>query len=145
MASVLEELLEKTPVLTDGAWGTQLQALGLPVGEAPDLWNLSHPERVEKVARSYVEAGSRVILTNTLGSNRVALTRHDLDGRTAEINREGARISRRAAGDAVKVFASVGSTSKMLMMGEISPEEVHDVYVEQTAATPRIRPASATV
>ena len=64
------------PVVTDGAWGTQLQSRGLPVGACPDAWNLSHPEAVEAVARAYVEAGSRIILTNTFGANRVILARH---------------------------------------------------------------------
>ena len=47
MNAMLEQLLANGPVLTDGAWGTQLQARGLAVGEFPDSWNLSHPERVE--------------------------------------------------------------------------------------------------
>ena len=63
---LIEELMAAAPVLTDGAWGTELQARGLEAGEMGDFWNLSHPERVEEVARAYVEAGSRVILTNTL-------------------------------------------------------------------------------
>jgi len=47
---MIEELIAAPPVVTDGAWGTQLQARGLDLGEAPDGWNLSHPERVEEVA-----------------------------------------------------------------------------------------------
>jgi 5-methyltetrahydrofolate--homocysteine methyltransferase len=54
-------------VVTDGAWGTQLQAQGLPTGGCPDAWNLCHPDRVEAVARAYVEAGSQIVLTNTFG------------------------------------------------------------------------------
>jgi methionine synthase I (cobalamin-dependent) len=57
-----------SPVLLDGAWGTQLQARGLPAGACPDHWNLSHPEAVQAVAASYVAAGSRVILTNILSA-----------------------------------------------------------------------------
>jgi 5-methyltetrahydrofolate--homocysteine methyltransferase len=54
-------------VVTDGAWGTQLQAQGLPTGGCPDAWNLCYPDRVEAVARAYVEAGSQIVLTNTFG------------------------------------------------------------------------------
>ncbi|MGO9895861.1 MAG: homocysteine S-methyltransferase family protein [Bryobacteraceae bacterium] len=56
-------------LITDGAWGTELQARGLDPGVAPDTWNLTHPERVEAVARAYVEAGSQVVLTNTFRAN----------------------------------------------------------------------------
>ena len=59
MHPTLEKLLAGGPVVTDGAWGTQLQARGLPVGACPDAWNLSHPDKVEEVARAYVEAGSQ--------------------------------------------------------------------------------------
>jgi 5-methyltetrahydrofolate--homocysteine methyltransferase len=53
-------------IVADGAWGTQLQAQGLPIGACPEAWNLRHPDRVEAVGRAYVAAGSQVILTNTL-------------------------------------------------------------------------------
>ncbi|MGC9328056.1 MAG: homocysteine S-methyltransferase family protein, partial [Candidatus Hinthialibacter sp.] len=63
MHDVLTDLLKKTPVILDGAWGTQMQTRGLPPGECADGWNLSHPDVVESVAREYVEAGSQIILT----------------------------------------------------------------------------------
>ena len=87
----LADLLAGGTILTDGAWGTQLQAQGLPAGHRPDVWNLTDPARVEKVARSYVEAGSRIILTNTFQANRYALRDHAPDA--FAINRAGAEIS----------------------------------------------------
>ena len=60
-------------MLTDGAWGTELQKLGLGPGKIGDAWNLDHPEPVGRIARSYVEAGSQIILTNTFRANRIAL------------------------------------------------------------------------
>ena len=102
MHSTIEQLLVSGPVVTDGAWGTQLQARGLPIGACPDAWNLSQPGRVEAVAGAYVEAGSQVILTNTFGSNRFVLAKHDLADRVEEVNRAGVEISRRAAGEQAK-------------------------------------------
>ena len=134
MHPTLRDLLARTPVLTDGAWGTQLQSRGLPVGACPDEWNLSHAAEVESVARSYVEAGSRVILTNTFGATRVQLARHGLAGQTVEINRAGAALSRRAAGAQVRVFASIGPTGKMLMMEEITEDELRAAFTEQAHA-----------
>ncbi len=132
--SSLAELLGRGTVVTDGAWGTQLQERGLEVGACPDGWNLTRPEKVEEVARAYVEAGSQVILTNTFGANRFTLARHGLDGKVAEINRAGVEISRRAAAGQAKVFASVGPTGIMLMMGEVSPEEVQAAFEVQCQA-----------
>jgi 5-methyltetrahydrofolate--homocysteine methyltransferase len=134
MHELFSRLTAAGPVVTDGAWGTQFQERGLEVGACPDEWNLSHPERVEDVARAYVEAGSRVILTNTFGSNRFTLARHNLAEKMAEINRAGVEISRRAAAGRAKVFASVGPTGIMLMMGEVSPEEVQAAFEAQAQA-----------
>ena len=118
------ELCAGAPVFLDGAWGTQLQERGLPPGQGSDEWNLSHPDEVEAVAQAYVDAGSQIILTNTFGANPVLLAQHDLADRAREINRIGAERSRRAAGKHVRVFGSIGPTGKMLMMGDITEEEV---------------------
>lgn len=127
-------LIAGGPVVTDGAWGTQLQARGLQPGECPDGWNLARPVAVEEVARAYVEAGSRVILTNTFRANRVTLAGHGLADKTVEINRAGAAISKQAAGDRAKVFASIGPSGKMLMAGETSEEELREAFAEQASA-----------
>ncbi|HVV71721.1 MAG TPA: homocysteine S-methyltransferase family protein, partial [Verrucomicrobiae bacterium] len=104
MNPVLEKLLTHGPVLTDGAWGTQLQALGLQTGDFPDAWNATHPERVTAVARAYVEAGSRVILTNTFGANQIRMREQATGFTVAELNRKGVAISRQAAGNRARVF-----------------------------------------
>jgi len=121
-------------VLTDGAWGTQLQDRGLQAGECPDAWNLLYPERVEQVARAYVEAGSQVILTNTFRANRLALERYGLAERTADINRAGVEISRRAAAGKALVFASIGPSGRMLVAGEITEDELVATFREQARA-----------
>lgn len=122
------------PVLTDGAWGTQLQALGLDPGACPDGWNLTHPEQVEAVAYSYIEAGSDVILTNTFGANRVRLAAHGLADRTVAINRAGARLSRCAAGKGGCVFAAIGPSGALLAAGEVTVAELAAAFAEQARA-----------
>jgi 5-methyltetrahydrofolate--homocysteine methyltransferase len=133
LPSLLQDL-PAGPVITDGAWGTQLQARGLEVGECPDVWNLTHADQVENVARAYVEAGSQVILTNTFGANRLRLAAHGHGDEVREINRAGARISRRAAGDRARVFASIGPTGKLLATGETNAAELRAVFAEQAEA-----------
>jgi len=127
----LDQLIASGHVVTDGAWGTQLQTLGLSGGACPDEWNLSHPDLVAEVPRRYVEAGSQIVLTNTFRANRIALTSYDLADRAAEINRLGVEISRRAVGDRAHVFASMGPTGKMLLAGEVSEDELRTVFAEQ--------------
>lgn len=134
MNQKIAQLIEGGPVVTDGAWGTQLQARGLPIGAAPDPWNLEFPDRVAEVPRAYVEAGSRVVLTNTFGANRIMLARHGAEGRVEEINRAGVELSRAAAGDRVAVFASMGPTGIMLAMGEASEDALAAAFREQAEA-----------
>lgn len=134
MHELIAELLADGPVLTDGAWGTQMQARGLPTGACPDQWNLSNPQAVEEVARAYVDAGSRVIITNTFGATRFCLARHGLEDKVVQINRAGAEISRRAAGNKAKVFASMGPSGVMLLMGEVTPDEVREAFAVQAQA-----------
>jgi methionine synthase I (cobalamin-dependent) len=130
----MDVFLERRPLLLDGAWGTQLQARGLPLGACPDEWNLSHPAAVEDVARAYVEAGSDIILTNTFGANRIRLKEFGLVEKTGEINRAGAAISRRAGGERALVFASIGPSGELLAMGDVSESELEDAFAEQAQA-----------
>jgi methionine synthase I (cobalamin-dependent) len=128
----LREWLKNGLLITDGAWGTELQARGLPSGVTPDSWNLTQPDRVESVARAYAEAGSQVVLTNTFRANAVAMhgsSEADLDA----INRAGVALSRRAAGQAL-VFASIGPTGKILLSGEISAEQASAAFAAQAAS-----------
>ena len=134
MHPLIEQLLATGPIVTDGAWGTQLQARGLPVGVCPDGWNLTHADRVGEVAAAYVAAGSRVILTNTFGANRIRLAEFALADMTAKINERGAAISKKAAGKQALVFASIGPTGKMLVAGDVTAAELHVAFTEQAQA-----------
>jgi 5-methyltetrahydrofolate--homocysteine methyltransferase len=123
------------PVMcTDGAWGTELQALGAHPGELTDAWNLSAPEKVLAVAAAYVDAGAQVILTNTFSSNRVALERHHQDASAASLAHAGAELSRRAAGTRARVFGSIGPTGKMIALKNIDAVTVADATAEQARA-----------
>ena len=121
--------------ILDGGWGTQLQLRGLPVGEHPDLWNLSHPDKVREVAAAYVQAGSDIILTNTFGANRLLLAKQGAEDKIAELNRAGVRLSKEIAQKHHRrVFASIGPTGVMLMSGTTTPDELYAVFLEQADA-----------
>jgi len=121
--------------ILDGGWGTQLQLRGLGIGEHPDFWNLSHPEKVREVATAYVEAGSDIILTNTFGSNRFLLAKHGAEDKVAELNRAGVRISKEVAQKQNRrVFASIGPTGVVLMSGTVTPDELYAAFLVQAEA-----------
>jgi 5-methyltetrahydrofolate--homocysteine methyltransferase len=128
--------LEKEKILiADGGWGTELQKRGLPPGEVPEAWNLSRPEDVLAVARSYVEAGADIILTNTFGGSPLKLAKVDLGDKLVEINRRGAEISKQVAGDRALVFASIGPSGEfMAPLGTISEADMVKGFAEQAQA-----------
>lgn len=134
MSAILSELIARGPVVTDGAWGTQLQARGLPPGAFPDLWNLQFPQRVGEVAAAYVAAGSRVILTNTFGANAFRLREANMEKEVRAINRAGVWISKNAANGKALVFASMGPTGRMLVSGDVTELEVRRAFAAQATA-----------
>lgn len=127
-------LTGKKAVLTDGAWGTQLQLRGLKNGESPDEMCLSRPDAVEAVAESYAKAGSHVILTNTFGANRFVLSKFGFDDKVVEINKSAVAISKKAAGNNALVFASIGPTGKLLINDKITADDIYNAFVEQATA-----------
>ena len=132
-------MLARQPVLVaDGAMGTNLFALGLETGAAPEMWNLDHPDRVRAVHQSFVDAGSDLILTNSFGGNRYRLSLHGAQERVAELNRAAARLARDVAdtaGREVLVAGSMGPTGEIFApIGALSPEAGEAAFAEQAAA-----------
>lgn len=132
MNSVLKRLKEKSILVSDGAWGTFLQEKGLKPGECPESWNISRPEDVLEIARSYVEAGADTILTNSFGGSIFKLQSYGLESQCYELNKSAAEISRKAAGNTTLVLGSIGPTGKLLMMGEVSREELYESFSIQS-------------
>lgn len=130
----LDSLISLAPILTDGAWGTQLQALGLPLGACPDPWNIERPEIVAQVPQAYVAAGSQVVITNTFRANRIALAMHGIAHSPTALNRAGVEISRRAAAGKAHVFASLGPCGKLLLAGDVTEAEIRSAFEEQAHA-----------
>ncbi|MDJ0858313.1 MAG: homocysteine S-methyltransferase family protein, partial [Dinoroseobacter sp.] len=123
-------LTEKGVLLTDGATGTTLFNMGLSSGDAPELWNTDHPDRIETLYQGAVDAGSDLFLTNSFGGNAARLKLHDAQDRVGELNRAAAEIGREVAdksGRTVVVAGSIGPTGEIMApMGSLT----HDVAVE---------------
>ncbi len=135
MNEFIKNLLKNSPIVLDGAWGTQLQNKGLEPGEIPDIWNLIHPEKVHEVAKAYVDAGSKIILTNTFGANKIRLSElPEYLERVDEINRRGVEISKAAADGKSYVFATIGPSGKLLMSGDVTEDDLFGAFKEQALA-----------
>jgi len=131
MGKILERIAEGKVLVSDGAWGTFLHQKGLKADECPESWNLKHPEEVMEIAKSYVEAGADIILTNSFGASPLKLEGYGLEGEALRLNKSAAELSKKAAGDRALVLGSVGPTGKMVMMGEASAPEVYNGFMEQ--------------
>ncbi len=132
----LTRLLQSRPwLLADGATGTNYFEMGLGPGDAPELWNLEFPERVQALHRRFIEAGSDIILTNTFGGTSHRLKLHNADSRVYEINRAAAGIARRAVEDSggdIVVAGSMGPTGEILApIGTLSHPGAVEAFKEQ--------------
>ncbi len=128
----LRERISKDLFLLDGAMGTQLIARGIEVGKCNDYLNVESPDVVSDIHRSYFDAGSDAVLTNTFGANKYALGRHRLEEEAAKINSAGARIARKAGGQDKYVLGDIGPSGDFLEpLGSLKPEELKEAFARQ--------------
>ena len=132
--NIRDELKTGKILLSDGALGTLLQSIGLQPGECPELWNITHRKDLTEIAEAYLNAGSEIITTNSLGGSRLKLSQYGLGDRVSELNQIAASIYRNVAGKLKHVAGSVGPTGKMLIMGDVTEEELYDGFREQVIA-----------
>jgi 5-methyltetrahydrofolate--homocysteine methyltransferase len=120
--------------------GTMLFAAGLQFGDPPEMWNLALPQgsMVRQIHRAYLDAGARIILTNTFGGNRLRLSLHGNEGHVGEVNQMAAVLARAeidAASGSALVAGDIGPTgSLMFPMGLLEFDEAVDVFAEQARA-----------
>jgi 5-methyltetrahydrofolate--homocysteine methyltransferase len=122
-------------LVADGATGTNLQAVGLPPGASPEEWVFDQPDRIRGLQRSFVEAGSDLILTCTFGGTRIRLKESRYADRAAELNRRAVELAREAANDRTLIGGSLGPLGSLLKpFGPIEYAEAVAAYAEQAQA-----------
>ena len=136
MSDLLSRLLAERPwLMADGATGTTLFNMGLTAGDAPELWNEEHPDRIRALYEGAVGAGSDVFLTNSFGGNAARLKLHGAERRVQALNRIAAEIGRDVAdraGRPVVVAGSMGPTGEIMApLGTMTHELAVEVFHEQ--------------
>jgi 5-methyltetrahydrofolate--homocysteine methyltransferase len=128
-------LAEKGVLLADGATGTNLFAMGLEAGEAPELLNETAPDTITSLHQNFVDAGADIILTNSFGGTRHRLKLHHAQDRVHALNKRAAELARAVAdkaGRKVIVAGSVGPTGELLVpLGAMTYDEAVDAFAEQ--------------
>ncbi len=136
--SFTEALATRPWLLADGATGTNYFQMGLVSGDAPEMWNFEHPERVRSLHRRFIEAGADIVLTNSFGGNRHRLKLHNAQDQVRDINIAAARNARAeadAAGRPVYVGGSVGPTGEIMEpVGALTHDEAVKAFAEQALA-----------
>lgn len=129
---------ERKVLLADGATGTNLFSAGLQTGDAPELWNIDHPDRITTLHKNFVDAGSDIILTNTFGGTSYRLNLHKAGDRVRELNVAAAQIAKQATEHVEKrvlIAGSMGPTGEILAPnGPVSIEEARAAFREQAEA-----------
>ena len=136
MTNALSKLLQTRDwLLADGATGTNLFNMGLESGDAPELWNDMHPDRITKLYSMAVDAGSDIFLTNSFGGNAARLKLHGAEKRARELSRISAEIGRDVADSRdrpIVVAGSVGPTGEIMApMGALTHELAVEIFHEQ--------------
>jgi len=137
MNKFLERLNTGEIMVADGATGTNLQDMGIKAGTPPEDLVMDDPETIQKLASSFVDAGSDIILTCTFGGTRLRMKESKYAERAPEVNLRAVELARKAAStrDGVLVAGSMGPTGALMKpFGPMSPEDALATYAEQAAA-----------
>jgi homocysteine S-methyltransferase len=129
----LSAVLSDGPMLSDGGMGTSLIERGVAVDACFETLNVAEPALVESVHRAFVDAGARLVLTNTFGGNRFRLERHGVGDRVSSLNHAAVVLARRAG--ATYVAGSMGPLGvRLAPYGRVSPDDAFEAYREQALA-----------
>ncbi|MCL4542937.1 MAG: homocysteine S-methyltransferase family protein [Deltaproteobacteria bacterium] len=129
--------VKKRLILSDGAMGTVLQSKGhLPKGLLPESFNISGKiSRIKEVHKSYVTAGSEIIVANTFGGNIIKLAEYGLNDKLYEVNFNAVKSAKEVAGGRALVAMSLGPTGKFIYpVGDLSFKESVEIYKKQIKA-----------
>ncbi|MFA5293021.1 MAG: homocysteine S-methyltransferase family protein [Phycisphaerae bacterium] len=122
-------------LFVDGAMGTQLMAHGVEAGKCNDYLNIESPQIILDIHRSYFDAGSDAVYTNTFGANEITLARHNMADKVEAINAAAVKIAKQAAGEGRYVIGDIGPCGEFLKpLGTLEPDVLRNAYAKQAKA-----------
>lgn len=125
----MDKLFNENFVLLDGALGTMLQSAGMPAGLLPEVYALEHPEIIQNIHRAYVDAGSRIVYTNTFSSNarKLSGSGHSVE----EIVTAAVKTAKAAADGKALVALDIGPIGEMMEpAGTLTFDDAYDLFRE---------------
>ncbi len=126
------DLIKNRIVILDGAMGSLLMDQGLPPGDPPDFWNISNPEKVQKIHKSYFDAGSDAVLTNTFGSSMLKMMAYKHGNSIEDYNKKGVELAKEICPEHGYVAGDIGPCGGFLPpVGTTSVEEFYNDSLEQ--------------
>ena len=129
-----EEFIEltSTPVLMDGATGSNLMAAGMPKGVCTEQWILEHREVLINLQKAYVEAGSQILYAPTFGANAMNLAKYHLEDQIAQMNHDLVALSREAVGQKAYIAGDISTTGEMMEpFGSMTYDRALEIYKTQ--------------
>ena len=128
----ITEYIKKNTVILDGGMGTLLQNRGLSSAERPEMWNITHADVVSEIHRSYFDAGSNIVSTNTFGANLLKFSASELENIILFAVNNAKRARKETAGTQKKWIAlDIGPTGRMLKpLGDLDFEDAVGIFAE---------------
>lgn len=128
----LRDFIKNNIVYLDGGMGTLLQKSGLQPGELPERWNISHPEVIKEIHKSYYDSGSNIVNTNTLGANSLKFGTDELSEIIYHAVKNADEARKASSGKQEKFIAlDVGPTGKLLKpLGDLDFEDAVKAFAE---------------
>ena len=132
------QLVDSQILVLDGATGTNLMSVGMPLGVCPEKWILEHPKKLIELQTSFIEAGSNIVYAPTFTCNRIKLQEYHLEDETVRMNKELVALSKEVISRnnfRGYVAGDMTMTGRQLYpIGDIRFEQLVDVYKEQASA-----------
>ena len=131
----LKDRIKIGSLVLDGAMGTQLITRGIQAGACNEYLNIDSAGIISDIHNAYLLAGSDTIITNTFGANKYSLARHGFAEKAALINKTGAELARKVAGEEKYVLGDIGPSGDFLKpLGALKPDEMKDAFTTQAEA-----------
>ena len=127
---LITDYIKNNTTYLDGGMGTQLQKAGLPAGELPERWNITHPDEITAIHKAYYDAGSNIVLSNTFGANSFKFNDDELTAIISAAIANARKAASISSGTQEKFVAlDVGPLGKLLCpLGDLEFETAVSVF-----------------